>query len=163
MNTPAQLSEAATKVHTQTLTFFKKIRKQKPSNLDVTVQSIHDQIFENVDCLQCANCCKTTSPIFYQRDIERAAKALRITPKVFIDKYLHIDGDLDYVLNISPCPFLNSDNYCAIYADRPVACREYPHTNRKRFIQLLDLTLKNTHICPAVFEIVEKLKLARLK
>lgn len=160
---PSQLAEAALKTNAQTQSFFKKLRKQKPASLDVTVQFIHDQVFEKVDCLQCANCCKTTSPIFYQKDIERAAKVLKLAPKLFIEKYLHLDEDKDYVLNSSPCAFLNPDNYCSIYRERPTACKEYPHTNRKRFFQLLDLTLKNTTICPAAFEIVERLKVANFK
>jgi len=108
--------------------------------------------------LDCANCCKTTSPIFYQKDIERLAKSLRIKPAKFIDEYLHVDEDKDYVLNTSPCPFLDAENYCMVYESRPNACREYPHTNRKRFYQLINLTEKNLDICPAVVDIVEKLK-----
>lgn len=137
---------------------FDKLKRTKPKNLDDVVHQLHDEAFEEIDCLKCANCCKTTSPIFYERDIDRAAKRLRIRPADFIQKYLHIDEDKDYVLNSAPCPFLDSENYCLIYEDRPTACREYPHTNRKRFHQILDLTLKNTFVCPAVFKIVDELK-----
>ena len=83
---------------------------------------------------------------------------MRLKPAQFIEQYLHLDEDNDYVLNAAPCPFLLADNYCSVYEDRPTACREYPHTNRKRFYQLLDLTLKNTLICPAAYEIVEEMK-----
>ena len=138
---------------------FAKLKQKKPKSLDEVMQQIHEEVFEKVDCLQCANCCKTTSPIFYQKDIERLAKHFRIKPSEFINNYLHIDEDKDYVLNASPCPFLTADNYCSVYEDRPTACQEYPHTNRKRFYQLLDLTLKNTAVCPAVYEMVERLKL----
>ena len=108
--------------------------------------------------MKCANCCKTTSPIFNDRDIDRISRRLRFKPSDFISKYLHKDEDGDYVLNEAPCTFLDSENYCLIYEDRPAACREYPHTNRKRFYQLLDLTIKNTFVCPAAFEIVEQMK-----
>ena len=155
---PVQLPDAAKKVQGATEHFFRKIKKQKPKDLDVQMQQLHEDVFENIDCLTCANCCKTTSPIFYQKDIERASKKLRLSPQQFIEKYLHVDADKDYVLNSAPCPFLDGDNYCQIYADRPNACREYPHTDRKRFFQITDLTLKNTFICPAAFEIVERLK-----
>jgi|SRR6185437_627389 len=138
---------------------FSRLKQSKPKFLDDVMQEIHEEVFEETDCLQCANCCKTTSPIFYQKDIERLARHFRIKPSEFIDNYLHIDEDNDYVLNVSPCIFLGADNYCSVYEDRPVACREYPHTNRKRFYQLLDLTLKNTAICPAAYEMVERLKL----
>jgi Fe-S-cluster containining protein len=137
---------------------FQKLKKHKPVNLDKVMQGLHEEVFAETDCLSCANCCKTTSPIFYMKDIERLAKYFRISPLKFIDKYLHIDEDNDYVLNSSPCTFLGADNYCSVYDSRPTACREYPHTDRKRFHQILDLTLKNTLICPAVYNIVEKLK-----
>lgn len=137
---------------------FDKLKRNKPKELDDVFHQLHDEVFEEIDCLKCANCCKTTSPIFYERDIDRLSKRLKIKPSDFIAKYLHIDEDKDYVLNVAPCPFLDSENYCMVYDDRPTACREYPHTNRKRMYQILDLTLKNTFVCPAVFEIVENLK-----
>jgi uncharacterized protein len=138
--------------------FFDKLKLKKPKDLDDHFHSAHEDVFSEFDCLSCANCCKTTSPIFYQRDIERASKRLRVKPGEFIDRFLKIDEDKDYVLQSAPCPFLGSDNYCSIYEDRPNACREYPHTNRKKMVQILDLTYKNTLVCPAVLKITEKVK-----
>jgi len=92
------------------------------------------------------------------KDIDRIARFLKLRPSVFTERYLHIDDEGDYVFNTSPCPFLDSDNYCKIYVVRPKACAEYPHTDRKRFVQILGITLKNTFICPAVYEVVERLK-----
>lgn len=86
------------------------------------------------------------------------AKALRVRPSELIDRHLHLDSDGDYVYNSQPCPFLMADNYCSIYESRPKACREYPHTDRRKFDQLLNLTLKNTYVCPAAFSIVENMK-----
>jgi Fe-S-cluster containining protein len=76
----------------------------------------------------------------------------------FIEEFLQLDDEGDYVFRVAPCPFINGDNYCSIYESRPRACREYPHTDRKRFYQILELTARNTTVCPAVFNIVEKLK-----
>ena len=126
--------------------------------MDDQFHELHEEVFEEIDCLACANCCKTTSPIFRDKDIERLASHFRIKPGEFIDKYLHLDNDQDYVLNSSPCPFLMDDNYCSVYEDRPRACREYPHTDRKKMTGILNLTYKNTLVCPAVLEIVERLK-----
>ncbi len=137
---------------------FAKLKRTKPKDLDKHVHQFHDEAFEKIDCLTCANCCKTTSPIFYQKDLERAAKHLGITPSAFLQKYLHMDEDGDFVLNEAPCAFLGSDNYCSIYEGRPAACREYPHTNRKKMVQIMDLTFRNTMVCPAVLEIAEKLR-----
>ncbi|MBT6808887.1 MAG: YkgJ family cysteine cluster protein, partial [Flavobacteriales bacterium] len=57
-----------------------------------------------------------------------------------------------------PCTFLGMDNYCSIYEVRPKACREFPHTDRIKQHQLLGITEKNVEVCPAVFNIIEKLK-----
>ena len=138
--------------------FLSRLAKADPRKVDDAFHQQHDEVFERIDCLTCANCCKTTSPIFYQHDIERAAKALRLRPADFIGKYLRVDEDKDYVLQQAPCPFLDMENYCSIYADRPKACREYPHTNRKKMVQIMDLTFKNTLVCPAVLQMVERLK-----
>lgn len=138
--------------------FLKGLRKKNARRVDDAFHSIHEEVFEETDCLACANCCKTTSPIFYQNDIERVSKSLRMKPGDFMEKYLRIDEDNDYVLKSSPCPFLTAENYCTVYDDRPKACREYPHTNRKKMVQITELTYKNTLVCPAVLEIVERLK-----
>lgn len=138
--------------------FFNKLKLKKPKNLDAVFHEAHDAVFAETDCLDCANCCKTTSPIFYQKDIERAAKAMRLKPGTFIEKYLRLDEDNDFVLQTAPCPFLGSENYCSIYENRPTACREYPHTDRKKMVQILDLTFKNTLVCPAVLKITERVK-----
>lgn len=135
-----------------------KLKKSRPKNLDDVTHQAHDLAFKKIDCLNCANCCKTTSPTFYERDIDRVAKHLKIRPSQVIDKYLHKDEVGDYVLNFAPCPFLDYENYCTIYESRPTACREYPHTNRKRFYQILDISVKNTEICPAVADVFEQLK-----
>lgn len=138
--------------------FLLGLKKKDARKVDEVFHQMHEEVFEETDCLTCANCCKTTSPIFYQTDIERVAKFLRIKPGDFVEKYLKIDEDKDYVLKSSPCPFLDQDNYCTVYEDRPKACREYPHTHRKKMVQIMDLTYKNTLVCPAVLEIVERLK-----
>jgi Fe-S-cluster containining protein len=143
--------------------FLGQLKKKNSRKVDDLFHNVHDDVFKEVDCLQCANCCKTTSPIFYENDVERIARAVRMKPGDFVEKYLRIDEDGDYVLKSSPCPFLTEHNYCSVYADRPKACREYPHTDRKKMVQITELTLKNTLVCPAVFEMVERLKAIGVK
>jgi uncharacterized protein len=142
--------------------FLSVVKKKDPRKVDDAFHRIHDEVFETIDCLQCANCCKTTSPIFYQTDIDRVAKALRMKPGDFVTTYLRVDEDGDHVLKSSPCPFLDADNYCSVYEDRPKACREYPHTDRKKMVQIMDLTHRNTLVCPAVLDMVERLKNVKL-
>ncbi len=157
MNVPA-FKEKAEKQKKENKLFYDKLGRNTPKNLDDVFHEAHDEAFKETDCLSCANCCKTTSPIFYQKDIERVARRLKLKPGNFIEKYLHLDEEKDYVLNTAPCPFLDAENYCMVYEDRPTACREYPHTNRKKMYQLLKLSYRNTLVCPAVLKITEKLK-----
>jgi Fe-S-cluster containining protein len=138
--------------------YFDKLKKNPPRDLDYQMQELHEREFKKTDCLQCANCCKTTGPLFTSADIERIAKHFRQKPQQFIDQYLRIDEDNDYVLKSVPCTFLDAENYCMIYEVRPKACREYPHTDRTKFYQIANLTLQNVSICPAAFNIVEEMK-----
>jgi uncharacterized protein len=90
--------EKAKNKSTENKKFLQTIRKKDARDVDDAFHKLHDEVFEEIDCLTCANCCKTTSPIFYQTDIERVAKALRIKPGDFIEQYLRVDEDKDYVL-----------------------------------------------------------------
>ncbi|MBL7941921.1 MAG: YkgJ family cysteine cluster protein, partial [Flavobacteriales bacterium] len=127
-------------------------------DLDRIFHRQHEEVFAQTDCLQCANCCKTTSPIFRDVDIDRIAAHLGVRPSELTEKYLHLDEDNDWVLNSSPCVFLQEDNKCSIYEVRPRACRDYPHTDRKNMAGILELTYRNTLVCPAVARMVENLK-----
>ena len=144
--------------HNENKKFFDKLKKKPPKNLDYIMQELHDREFKKTDCLNCANCCKTTGPLFTTADIERIANHLKLKPQQFVEKYLRLDEDKDYVLQSVPCAFLDSENYCLIYDVRPKACREYPHTDRKKFQQISNLTIKNVAICPAAYNIVEEMK-----
>ncbi len=150
------LPEEAKEQRDAHLTAFRKLKKKK--NFDYVVHELHEEVFEDTDCLTCGNCCKTTSPIFIVKDIERIAKHLKMKPSDFMSQYIRRDEDDHYVLKEAPCPFLGPDNFCGIYKVRPRACAEYPHTNRKKMYQLEELTLNNAAICPAVFRILERLK-----
>ena len=134
---------------------FKKLKRKPPKDLDQVMQGLHEETFDEINCLDCANCCKTTSPIFTKRDINRISKFLKLKNRQFSDEYLRCDEDGDMVLKSSPCPFLFEDNKCMIYEVRPKACAEYPHTNRKKFHQISDLTLKNVSICPAALRLLK--------
>jgi len=152
------LPKLAKDKHKENKNFFTKLRKKPPKHLDYLMQELHDDEFEKTDCLTCANCCKTTGPLFTDKDIERIAKYLKLKPSEFMEHYLWLDEDNDYVLQNVPCTFLGEDNFCSIYEVRPKACREFPHTDRKKFHQISNLTLKNVAICPAAYNIVEEMK-----
>lgn len=153
-----ELVKLAKDTHIETKKYFNKLKKKTPKNLDKVMQELHEAEFKKTDCLDCANCCKTTGPLFTITDIERISKSFKQKPQQFITQYLRIDEDNDYVLQSVPCTFLDSENKCFIYDIRPKACREFPHTNRNKFTQITDLTLKNVEVCPAAYNIVQKMK-----
>ena len=137
---------------------FRILKKKKPKNLDMVVHEAHEEVFEEIDCLDCGNCCRGLGPRITDIDITRIAKHLKMKPGKFTEEYLELDDDDDYVFKSMPCPFIMPDNHCMIYESRPKACKEYPHTDRKKFFQIIDITQKNIPVCPAVYEIVEKIK-----
>jgi hypothetical protein len=138
--------------------FLATLKKKAPKNLDKIGQEVHTEVFREIDCTKCANCCKILGPLFTESDISRIAKHFRMRLPVFEDMYLRVDEDNDKVFKSMPCPFLGEDNLCFIYDVRPKACREFPHTDRKKIYQINHLTIQNTLICPAVYLFVEKLQ-----
>lgn len=138
--------------------FIKRLKSRKPKDLDEVTQNFHEEVFNHINCLECANCCRSLGPRLIQKDIDRISKNLNLTPDEFIEKHLRIDEDGDYVFRSMPCPFLAADNYCMVYDVRPKACATYPHTHQRKIHHILDLTLKNSQTCPAVHDILENLK-----
>jgi uncharacterized protein len=118
---------------------------------------LHEEAFEKIDCLQCANCCKNYSPRFKTPDIKRISKHLRMKEGDFINTYLRVDNEGDYVLQTKPCAFLGADNYCSIYEVRPSDCERFPYTNEDVLQKRQPLTLKNSSFCPIVYYVLEKL------
>ena len=126
-----------------------KVLKQLPD--------LHEEAFQKIDCLQCANCCKNYSPRFKTPDIKRIAKHLKMKEGEFIDRYLRIDEEGDFVVKSTPCPFLGADNYCSIYEQRPSDCHRFPYTDEDVIIKRPQLTQKNSTFCPIVYYVLEKL------
>lgn len=154
---PEELKILTDKTRDETETFLNFFKRKKPKNLDDVVHDLHFDAFAKFDCLDCANCCKTIGPRLIDKDVERLAKHLKMKLSEFIKQYIQVDEDGDMVFREHPCPFLMPDNYCMVYESRPRACREYPHTNRKRFYQILNLTHKNCETCPVVYNIIKEL------
>jgi uncharacterized protein len=155
--TPEELLILTDKFRPETVALIKELKKKKPKNLDDTVHQMHREAFSTFNCLDCTNCCKTIGPRLTEKDIDLMARGLKMKPSAFLVKFVKKDEDNDYVFNSQPCPFLLPDNYCMIYENRPKACREYPHTNRKRFLQIIDISHKNCETCPVVFSIFNHL------
>ena len=117
----------------------------------------HEEAFRRVDCMQCANCCKRYSPRFKTPDIKRIARHLRLKESEFIEQYLRLDEEGDYVVKTTPCPFLGADNYCSIYDVRPSDCERFPYTDEDVFVKRPALTQKNSTFCPIVYVVLERM------
>lgn len=121
------------------------------------IPELHEKAFEQIDCLQCANCCKRFSPRFKMPDIKRISKTLQLSETEFIRKYLRYDEEGDYVAVSAPCPFLGEDNHCSIYEDRPSDCKRFPYTDEDILLKRPQLTQKNSSFCPIVVSVLEGL------
>ena len=153
-----KILDQATLIKKENKIFLDKLKKNRPSDLDQITNNFHDEAFTRIDCLKCANCCRTTGPLIKNKDITVLAKHFKQKETEFMNKHLRTDEDGDFVFNNIPCPFLNDDNYCSVYESRPNACREYPHTQQRNFAPKIEITYLNSMICPAVAIVVEKLK-----
>lgn len=132
-----------------------RLEEYSLEKLDVSFSHTHEDVFRDIDCLSCANCCRNHSPIIEPEEIQNLSKSIGVSTIKLFEKYVEMDEDGDFVFQSQPCPMLNlEDNRCKIYDQRPRACREYPHTNMKGIKNHLDLLEKNIEICPAAEEIV---------
>lgn len=134
--------------------FLKRADKNKVLK---QLSALHKEAFDKIDCLSCANCCRNYSPRFKTPDIKRISKHLKMKEGVFIETYLRLDEDGDYVTKSSPCPFLGADNYCTIYENRPSDCHRFPYTDEDVLLKRPAITLKNSTFCPIVYFVLEKL------
>lgn len=155
---PENIKGIARQRNEATRKLITRLASSDKRRLDNIVHGFHHEIFSKYNCMQCANCCRSLGPRITQRDIEVLAKTLKQKQQSFVETYLRIDSDGDYVFKQMPCPFLDGDNSCRVYQHRPKACREYPHTDRPRFYQLLALSAKNAEVCPVVYEILLRLE-----
>ncbi len=155
---PAEINKNSKKIEAESRKFYSRLKKRPPAGIDEEVKSLDTEAFSRIDCLKCANCCKTISPVFKERDITRLSDHFKLRPADFVAKYLFLDEEGDYVLKSEPCPFLMHDNYCSVYEHRPFACRSYPHTATLPLKKSWELIIKNSAVCPAVYEITNALK-----
>ncbi len=137
---------------------FKTFLKRADKNTVLKkLPQLNAEAFEKIDCLQCAACCKNYSPRFKTPDVKRISKHLQMRESEFIDTYLNVDEEGDFVVKSTPCPFLGSDNYCTIYNERPSDCARFPYSGEDVFFKRQKLTLKNATFCPITVFVLEKL------
>lgn len=139
--------------------FLGKVEKNPPRGLDKMAEQIDAEVWKEVDCLSCANCCKTMTPTFTDKDMKRISAHLEMTVDAFKSKWLHYEKkDKDWVNNKQPCQFLNlKDNKCSIYVVRPESCAGFPHLKKKKMVEYIHVHQQNVSYCPASYKMVEKM------
>jgi Fe-S-cluster containining protein len=146
------------KTQTQQKNYRRLLERQDKNKLLKQLPDLHEEAFEKIDCLTCANCCKNYSPRFKTPDIKRISKHLKMKEGTFIEQFLRLDEEGDYVVKSTPCPFLQTDHYCGIYEVRPSDCARFPYTDEDVLLKRTALTLKNSTFCPATYYVLEKIR-----
>jgi Fe-S-cluster containining protein len=139
--------------------FLTRLEKKTPRGLDKIVAQTEKEVWQEIDCLSCANCCKTMTPTYTPKDIKRIAAHLGMTADDFKKKWLTKErGSGDWMNKSTPCQFLNrKDNKCSIYEVRPVDCSGFPHLPKKRMKDYIHVHKQNVEYCPATYTLVEKM------
>jgi Fe-S-cluster containining protein len=138
--------------------FLSRIEKTPPRGLDTMVVQANATVWQETDCLRCANCCKTMSPTYTMVDIKRISAHLGMTPEAFRNKWLYKDRQGDWMNKTQPCQFLNlEDNKCSIYEVRPRDCAGFPHHTKRRMVDYMHVFKQNIEYCPATYRLVEEI------
>lgn len=139
--------------------FLTRVEKHPPRKLDATMAVINQEVWQETDCLTCANCCKKMTPTFTEKDVTRIAKHLGMTKAAFREKWLYLDRNGDWMNRVQPCQFLDAkSNMCSIYEVRPSDCAGFPHLTRKPMTDYMQWHRQNVQYCPATYRMVEKLR-----
>ena len=139
--------------------FLSKLEREAPRGLAKRIASLEKEVWQEIDCLTCANCCKTMTPTFTNQDLKRISAHFKMTVPEFQKKWLRKErgGDQDWLNKTEPCQFLNlKDNKCSIYEVRPADCAGFPHLSKK-FKDFVHVHKQNVEYCPATHRLVEKM------
>lgn len=157
-----KLANLKRKYHKNKKSFRKFITKMEDSELKAIVgiaEEAEKEVWQEVDCLSCANCCKKMTPTLTEKDKKRIADHQGLSKKAFTEKYLVYDEESkDWHMQQQPCVFLDTDtNKCSIYDIRPDDCRGFPHLVKKPMEDYVYIHKQNIKYCPATYLWVEKM------
>jgi Fe-S-cluster containining protein len=138
-------------------TFVKIALELSDRRLNTMVQETTAEVWQQIDCRTCANCCRTQQPTFSRPEVQRIAAYLGLSVEEVRARYLTSDAESGkYITRELPCPFLDG-NLCSIYEVRPAVCANYPHLHRN-FRSRLWQAIDNAAVCPIVYNVLERLK-----
>jgi Fe-S-cluster containining protein len=140
---------------------FRRFLKSRDHS-DRILRRIAEGIEGQIDCTECANCCKVATVEVSERDVERLAKYLRIPPAKFVAEYTMESEEEGRILRRDErtgCIFLDGRE-CTVYEARPDICQRFPHMVRgggsiaSRMWQFVDRAC----YCPIVYNSLEAFK-----
>jgi Fe-S-cluster containining protein len=140
--------------------FLRKLGKSNKRGIYPAAVQANYEVWQEIECLDCANCCKKMTPTYTPKDIKRIATHLDMTYDEYFEKWLKKDTNGDIINKSTPCQFLGKDHKCTIYEMRPDDCAQFPHFVRKDVkFQIQEKTYTNNlSYCPATLRFVEKLE-----
>ncbi len=138
--------------------FLTKVENNPPALLDDYADELDREVWTEVNCLACSNCCRVMTPTFNFQDLRRISAHFGMTIKAFKQKWLFKNRRGEWMNVNRPCQFLDrKTNMCNIYEIRPKDCAEFPHLTKKKMVEYMHLHKANVQYCPATFRMVEKL------
>ncbi len=140
--------------------FLSRMEKNPPRKLDQAAEEVEKEVWKDIDCLACSNCCRSMTPTFTKQDIKRISTHFDVTPDAFVEKWLYKDKTGDWMNKKNPCQFLDlKSNKCSIYAIRPADCAGFPHLSKKKMVDYIHVHKQNIEYCPATYSMVQKMQL----
>jgi uncharacterized protein len=139
--------------------FLSRLKRNPPRDLQSIAIKAGSNVWNEIDCLSCANCCKTMTPTYTNNDIKKIAFYLKISADEMKRKWLKKErGTGNWLNKTTPCQFLDLEtNMCNVYEVRPADCSGFPHLAKKKFVDYLHVHQQNLDECPATFKMVEKM------
>lgn len=139
--------------------FLTSLEKNPPKKLDQITAFVEKDVWKEVDCLSCANCCKSMTPTYTKGDMRRISTHFGMTVGEFKEKWLYKErGTGDWMNRSTPCQFLDmKTNMCGIYDLRPIDCAGFPHLPKKKMVEYMHVHKQNLEFCPATYRMVEKI------
>jgi Fe-S-cluster containining protein len=139
--------------------FLARLEKNPPETLDQITATVEQEVWKEISCIACANCCKSMTPTYTLQDMKKISAHLGMTVREFKEKWLYQEpGTGDWLNRSTPCQFLDLEtNLCNIYDVRPLDCAGFPHLPRKKMIEYMHVHKQNLEYCPATYRTVEKM------
>jgi Fe-S-cluster containining protein len=139
--------------------FLARLEKNPPKKLDQITAKVEQEVWKEINCVSCANCCKSMTPTYTSKDMKRISAHFGMTVQDFKNKWLHKErGTGDWLNRSTPCQFLDLEtNMCSIYEIRPLDCAGFPHFSGKKMVEYMHVHKQNVEFCPATYRMVEKM------